>query len=99
MACSTSAALVLVRSSFADLFLKVLIKNRDRLDLYVNPFRFKILVGDAAQLGRDAFHAQALVAEVLPGQHIDLCKGLVVGHIVQGLPGGKDQVQASWSAS
>ena len=70
----------------ANLFLKIRIENRDGLDLYLNPFRLKICIGNAAQLGRDALHAQALIPEVLSRQHVDLGKGLIVGHIVKGLP-------------
>ena len=58
------------------------------------PLRLKEGVGDVPQLRRDALHAQALVAEVLSGQHIDLRERLVVAHEVEGFLGREDEVQA-----
>ena len=72
---------------------EILVKGGDGRHFDVDAPRFQVPVGDGPQLRRNALHTEALVAEVLAGQHVDLGQGLVVPRVVESLPGREQQVQ------
>src|ERR1700730_4618343 len=81
-------------ASALDLFLEVLIEDRDGLNLDVNSSGFKEGVNDVPQLRRNSFHTEAAVTKVLFSQSIDLCQSLVPRHELQRLLGGKNEIKA-----
>ena len=80
--------------SFSDLTFKVLVQNRDGGDFEVDALGFQIGIGDSPELGRNPFHAQALVAEMLSRQYVDFRELLIIRHKVEGFLGRKDKIEA-----
>src|SRR5258708_9397399 len=75
------------------LFLKILVQDRDGLDLHLDTARFEERVGDIAQLRRNASHAEASVTEMLLGENIYFREPLVLTHEIKRFLGRKDEVQ------
>ena len=73
---------------FANVFLEVLVQNRDWRNLDVDASRYEVCVGNGPEFRGNSLHTQTFITEVFARQGVYLRQHFVVGHVVERLPRG-----------